>query len=87
LDDQTVFDPPRRGEDGDDLHITGIPRDGGPETDRGRREGEGLRNRGLVPYRDVIGGYRDDATRTIERDGYPLRLRQTVRDYFDRLGG
>jgi hypothetical protein len=49
--------------------------------------GDGLANGGLVPYREVLAEYADQAARTVDRPDYPVRLRDTVRDYFDRLGG
>ena len=48
-------------------------------------QGEGLRNQGLIPYRDVLTEYADQATSTVEQPGYPVRLRDTVRAYFDNL--
>lgn len=39
-----------------------------------------------MPYLDVLADYRERATRTIERPGFPVELRDLVRDYFDRIG-
>ncbi|MGH8910664.1 MAG: hypothetical protein ACRD0K_30255, partial [Egibacteraceae bacterium] len=87
LDLQTVYDPPRRiGGDGEDLRLGGDPSGPGPDTDLGRQQGEGLRTTPLVPYLDVLADYAERAARTVERPGYPDRLRGTVQDYFDRLG-
>ncbi|HVM21015.1 MAG TPA: hypothetical protein VM307_13735, partial [Egibacteraceae bacterium] len=87
LDLSTVFDPPTGAASGDDWMLRGQPSGQGPERTRGRQQGKGLRNTSIVPYRDVIAEYRRTAARAVEREGYPLRLRTTVRDYFDRLGG
>jgi hypothetical protein len=87
LDLQTVYDPPGRATaDGEDVRLDGQPSAEGPATDRGRTEGGGARGTPLVPYLDVLPEYADEASRTIERPGYPPRLRGTVQDYFDRLG-
>jgi hypothetical protein len=86
LDLSTVYDPPQRlGGPGDDLQLTDAPDDGAPESTAGRVQGEGLRNQALIPYLDVLADYAAQASRTVEQPGYPVRLRTTVRDYFDRL--
>ncbi|HUH06973.1 MAG TPA: hypothetical protein VML96_04100, partial [Egibacteraceae bacterium] len=86
LDLQTVFDPPQQLDaDGEDVHLTNQG-DPAPGQEVGRAQGAGERNQAIVPYFDVLAEYAAQATRTIESDGYPVRLRQTVRDYFDRLG-
>jgi hypothetical protein len=84
----TVFDPLTRSDaDGEDLPLGGASGPGGTELEVGTARGAGARNGGLVPYREVLADYRDEAARTIEQPGYPPRLRSTVRDYFDQLGG
>lgn len=82
-----MYDPPRRpGTAGDELRLPGDPGGDGGDIDQGRAPGQGLESTPRVPYRQVLGAYRDAAIRAVERDGYPTRLRSTVRDYFDALG-
>jgi hypothetical protein len=85
-DSQTVFDPPAdlRGE-GKPFSLDGAPTGDGPESDWGSHQGVGVPNDALVPYSDVLAEYATQAARTIEQPGYPVRLRGTVQDYFDRL--
>lgn len=87
LDDQTVLDPGRQASAGEDLQIQGQDSGDTPETTRGRAQGAGQRNDALVPFSDVLAEYAQEATQTVERPGYPVRLRDTVRDYFDGLAG
>jgi hypothetical protein len=87
LDLQTVYDPPQRLAGAEELPLGGTPGPGGTEIEVGGARGAGERNAGLVPFRDVLAEYAESAARTIEQPGYPLRLRDTVRDYFDLLGG
>ncbi len=82
-----MFDPPGGAAAGDPLQLRGRPTGRGRERDQGRQLGEGLRTGSVVPYTEVLADYADVAARTVERDGYPVRLRGTVREYFDRLGG
>jgi hypothetical protein len=84
-DTETVYDPTRVGGDGEDLHLGGQDSGQGGESTVGQREGQGIANDSLVPYRDVLADYLDIATRTIERPGYPVELRDLVRTYFDTL--
>lgn len=70
--------------DGDDLHLGGQQGEG-PDSEIGKVEGQGEQTRALIPYRDVLTRYRDLASRTIERAGFPLELRNLVRSYFDRI--
>ncbi|MGH8933600.1 MAG: hypothetical protein ACRDZO_23935, partial [Egibacteraceae bacterium] len=87
LDLQTIYDPPQRlGGDGEDVRLDGQASNAGPSSEAGRQQGEGLRNTPLVPYLDVLTSYAEEAARTVERPGYPVRLRGTVQDYFDQLG-
>lgn len=87
LDSQTVFDPPKGlAGGGESSGLGDSPTGSGPETDRGSRQGTGVRNGALVPYVDVFARYATQAARTIKQPGYPARLRGTVQDYFDRLG-
>ncbi len=87
LDLQTVYDPPLRlGGDGEDVRLDSQATNDGPSSDAGRQQGQGLRNTPLVPYLDVLPSYAEEAARTVERPGYPVRLRGAVQDYFDRLG-
>ncbi|HVM00738.1 MAG TPA: hypothetical protein VM324_15725, partial [Egibacteraceae bacterium] len=87
LDEESVYDPPRRpGTSGEELRLPGRPGGEGGEIDEGRAPGQGVASTPRVPYRQVLGAYREAAIRAIERDGYPHRLRTTVRDYFDALG-
>ena len=72
--------------DGDDLTLRGQSSGRGPESTRGRQEADGLRNASIVPYQSVLAEYAEMAARAIEREGYPVRLRSTVQDYFDQLG-
>ena len=51
----------------------------------GTQEGQGVQSDARVPYLDVIADYASRATAAVDQPGYPLRLRDTVRDYFDRL--
>jgi hypothetical protein len=86
LDLQTVYAPPARPEgSGDDLQLPGRPDESQPEVDAGPVQGQGERNDALVPYLDVLAQYAERATQTVEQGGYPVRLRGTVREYFDRL--
>ena len=88
LDTQTVYDPRRReAGPGEDLQIQGRDTGDQPETTKGVSQGAGQRNPALVPYQDVLTDYAQRATRTVEQPGYPARLRDTVRDYFDGLAG
>lgn len=88
LDTQTVYDPQRReAGPGEDLQIQGQDTGEQPETTKGVSQGSGQRNPALVPYQDVLTDYSQRATRTVEQPGYPARLRDTVRDYFDGLAG
>ena len=66
--------------------MRGTPSDRGAETDKGRQEADGLRNSSVVPFRDVLAEYARTAARAVEREGYPVRLRSTVQDYFTQLG-
>ena len=72
---------------GDDVMVNGNPTGRGPESTRGRQEADGLQNQSIVPYQQVLADYMRTAARAIERAGYPIRLRSTVQDYFNRLGG
>lgn len=86
LDLATVFDPPNRlSPDGEDLNLGGQDSGRGSEQTVGRNPGEGIQNRALVPYLDVLARYQELAARTIEQAGYPVRLRDLVRSYFDRI--
>ncbi len=82
-----MFDPPSATGDGEDINLGGQQGDAGQDQVVGREDGAGQRNESLVPYLDVLAEYQDRATRTIERAGYPTRLRGLVRDYFDIIGG
>jgi hypothetical protein len=81
----TVFAPPGAGGPSDDWQLPGRDTGVGPDAQVGRGFGPGERTRALVPYLDVLGTYRDAATRTIERPGFPAGRRDLVRDYFDQL--
>jgi hypothetical protein len=81
----TVFAPTGVGGPDDDWNLSGLDTGSGPDAQVGRSLGPGERNRALVPYLDVLGDYRDAATRTIERAGFPAGRRDLVRDYFDQL--
>jgi hypothetical protein len=81
----TVFAPPGAIGDTDPWQLPGNDDGQGPVDEVGRSLGEGQANRGLVPYLDVLPDYRDAATRTIERPGFPSGRRDLVRDYFDEL--
>ena len=73
-------------------HPNGWPRLGGNDSGSGdsdtvgSSEGRGTRSLPIVPYLDVLPEYRERASRTIERPGFPVELRDLVRDYFDRIG-
>jgi hypothetical protein len=41
--------------------------------------------RGLVPYSEVFGDYRDAAYEALEGDYVPLGMKRLVRDYFSSL--
>ncbi len=81
-----MYDPPTGGLDGEDVQITGTDTGQGNESDVGVSQGQGQQNLRIVPYLDVLSEYRDRATRTIDRPGFPADLRDLVRDYFDRIG-
>ncbi|MEX2503785.1 MAG: hypothetical protein WD378_02980, partial [Egicoccus sp.] len=81
----TVFAPPRVGGDEDEWYLGGQDSGQGPDAQVGRGLGAGDVDDALVPYTDVLGSYRDIATRTIERPGFPVGRRDLVRLYFDQL--
>jgi hypothetical protein len=85
LDTQTVYDPRRAEASGQNLQIQGRDTGDEPETTKGTSQGAGQRNAALVPYQEVLTDYAQRATQTVERPGYPARLRDTVRTYFDGL--
>lgn len=81
----TVFAPPNGVGDTEAWQLPGADSGAGPEADAGKALGQGENVPALVPYLDVLGSYRDAATRTIERPGFPAARRDLVRDYFDSL--
>jgi hypothetical protein len=80
-----VFVPELGAGDVDPWQLPGVDSGRGEVADVGRTPGAGTPNRPLVPYRDVLGSYRDAATRTIEGPSFPATRRELVRGYFDRL--
>lgn len=68
------------------MNLGGADSGSGDSDTVGTSEGRGTRSLPIVPYLDVLSDYRDRATRTIERPGFPVELRDLVRDYFDRIG-
>lgn len=80
--DQQVFDPVDPAEE---LSLGGTPDGLDDSPIVGTGEGSGLGSEARVPYRQVLGDYAERASATIDQPGYPPRLRDTVRDYFDRL--
>jgi hypothetical protein len=86
LDLETVYDPPSGTIDGEDVNLGGTDSGRGDSETVGSSQGQGTQNLGIVPYRDVLADYRERASRTIERPGFPVELRDLVRDYFDRIG-
>lgn len=80
--DQQIFDPV---DPADELSLGGTPDGLDDSPIVGTGEGSGLGSDARVPYRQVLGEYADRASATIDQPGYPPRLRDTVRDYFDRL--
>lgn len=86
LDLETVYDPPSGNVDGEDVNVRGDDDGTGDSDTVGSAEGQGTRTESLVPYLDVLTDYQQRATRTIERPGFPVELRDLVRDYFDQIG-
>lgn len=80
--DQQIFDPVDPAEE---LSLGGTPDGLDDSPIVGTGEGSGLGSDARVPYRQVLGDYAERASATIDQPGYPPRLRDTVRDYFDRL--
>lgn len=69
----------------DELQLGGTP-DGLEDSPVvGTGSGPGTVGDGRVPYTDVLGDYARRAAQTVERPGYPVRLRDAVRTYFDTL--
>jgi hypothetical protein len=83
LDD--VFAPfDRIGEPGDPSYIAGQGGDGGQDQ-TGSGSGVGFDNDSVVPYRSVLGLFRDFANYQLDRQQVPITLKDLVRDYFSRL--
>jgi hypothetical protein len=83
LDD--IFAPfDRVGEPGDPSYIAGQGGDGGQDQ-TGDGSGVGFDNDSLVPYRSVLGLFREFANFQLDRQQVPITLKDLVRDYFSRL--
>jgi len=80
-----VFAPGAAAGGDDPWRLPGTDSGAGDIDEVGRGLGPGQLSDALVPYLDVLGTYRDSATRTIERPGFPSGRRSLVRDYFDEL--
>lgn len=80
--DQQIFDPVDPAEE---LSLGGTPDGFDDSPIVGTGQGSGVGSDARVPYRQVLGDYAERASATIDQPGYPPRLRDTVRDYFDRL--
>jgi hypothetical protein len=83
-----VYAPPERlGEVGQSEFIPGRSAAGAGTQRQTMRETRhpGVAPPALVPYEDVFSHYRDAASRTLERERIPARLRQYVKLYFEQL--
>jgi hypothetical protein len=86
LQTATVYDPNRKGTDGDQLNVTGRPGNGQSQV-VGQGNLTDPVNAPLVPLAQAFPRYREQASEALSRLDIPPSMRAVVRAYFDSLDG
>jgi hypothetical protein len=85
LQEATIYDPNRKGTDGEQLNVAGRPGEG-PSRVVGQGNLVDPVNAPLVPLAQAFPSYRQRASEALTRLDIPPSMRAVVRAYFDSLG-
>jgi len=83
-DYERIYVPERLGGEGNETYLSGQKLESGSSTFT-EADGAPVQKGAMVPYRDVLTEYRQQAVQTMERQEIPSGLKSLIRDYFSSL--
>lgn len=81
---ERIYVPERLGGDGNETSLSGQKLESGSSTFT-EADGAPVQKGAMIPYRDVLTEYRQQAVQTMERQEIPSGLKSLIRDYFSSL--
>jgi len=81
---ERIYIPERLGGDGNETSLSGQKLESGSSTFT-EADGAPVQKGAMIPYRDVLTEYRQQAVQTMERQEIPSGLKSLIRDYFSSL--
>jgi len=79
-----IYVPERLGGEGDETNLPGRKLDSGSST-YSEADGAPVKKGAMVPYREVLSKYREEAVQTMERQDIPIGMKELVKSYFSTL--